>query len=261
MTISLYINVFKQLLREELIVFRRNFKDQMINFGILVVCIAAVFGYIMPSFGLAQDYGSFQLAGLVASGGLFEVFPSVMMLVSDIEGNRTIDYHLTLPLPSWMVLLKKLTYYALTYFILCLSIVPIGKLVLWNQFDLTKITVLPFLLMTAMTSIFSGTLTLWLASRVENITKIDEIYIRFIFPMWFLGGFQFSWSVLYTVSPVLAYLNLLNPVTYAMEGTRASLLGQEGFFSVWLCIGMLGIFSGLCWWRAFVRLKEQLDFV
>ena len=260
MTIRFYMNVFMQLLSEELIIFRSNFKDKIINLGIWASITAAIFGYVMPSFGLA-GFGSFQLAGLVASGGLFEVFPSVMMFVSDLEGNRTIDYHLALPIPSWMVLFKKLIYYAINCLSLCLGVVPIGKLVLWNQFDLTKIAVVPFLLMAIMISIFYGALTLWLASRVVNITKIANIWMRFIFPMWFLGGFQFSWKVLYSVSPVVAYLNLLNPMTYVMEGVRASLLGQEGFFSVWLCIGVLGAFSSLCWWHALVRLKKRLDFV
>ena len=259
-SLSFYFNVFKQLLAEELLVFRANFADKIVNVGIWVSCTAAIFGYIMPSFGLT-NFGSFQLAGLIASAGLFEVFPSVMVLVSDIEGDRAISYNLTLPIPSWVVLFKKLCYYAINSMSLSLAVTPIGKLVLWNQFDLTKISLVPFFLMLFMSSIFYGALTLWLASKVANMTKISNVWMRFIFPMWFLGGFQFSWTVLYGVSPIAAYINLFNPLTYVMEGMRGALLGQQGFISVWYCILALAFFSILCWWRALVRLKKRLDFV
>ncbi len=261
MSLTFYCNVFWNMLAEEMIVFRENFVDKIINLSIWVSITAAIFGYIMPAFGLAADYGSFQLAGLIASAGLFEVFPSVMVLVNDIQGPRVISYNLILPIPSWMVLLKKLCFYAINSISLCLCVSPIGKLVLWNQFDLSKISFVPFMLMVIMISVFYGALALWLASKVQNMTKVSNVWMRFIFPMWFLGGFQFCWAVLHKVSPTFAYLNLLNPMTYVMEGIRASLLGQQGFISVWLCLLALMLFSSLCWWRALVRLKKRLDFV
>lgn len=260
MNISFYCYVFWQMLLEELVVFRANFVGKIIDLSIWVSCTAAIFAYIMPAFGLA-NYGSFQLAGLIASAGLFEVFPSIMMFVSDIEGPRSISYYLTLPIPSWLVLFKKLCYYAINCLSLCLCVSPIGKLVLWNEFDLSKISWIPFILMAIVISIFYAALTLWLTSRTMDITKIGNVWMRFIFPMWFLGGFQFSWSVLYKVSPLFAYLNLLNPMTYVMEGMRAVLLGQEGFISVWYCLIALGLLSILCWWHALVRLRRRLDFV
>src|SRR5579862_1703210 len=132
-SVFFYLSIFKQLLVEELVIFRETFGDKIINLSIWVSITAGIFGYIMPAFGLAADYGSFQLAGLIASAGLFEIFPSVMMLVSDIEGDRVISYQLTLPLPSWLILIKKITYYALNALSLSLCVMPIGKLVLWNQ--------------------------------------------------------------------------------------------------------------------------------
>ncbi len=261
MTTRFYIKIFWQLLQEELVIYKSNFLDKIINLSIWVSCTAGIFGYIMPAFGLSANFGSFQLAGLIASAGLFEVFPSVMVLVKDFDGDRVIDYHLTLPIPSWMILLKKLVYYAINCFSLCLGVIPIGKLVLWHQFDLSKIAIFPFLTMAVLISVFYGALTLWLASKVVNITKIGNVWMRFIFPLWFLGGFQFSWKVLHSIFPSFAYANLLNPLTYVMEGMRATLLGQEGYLNVWYCMAALVLFIVLCWWQASTRLKARLDFV
>lgn len=260
-SLSFYWTIFKQLVAEELVVFKEVFFDKIVNLAIWVSIVAGIFGYIMPEFGLAADYGSFQLASLIASAGLFEIFPSVMTLLSDIEGDRVISYQLTLPLPSWMILMKKATYYAINSLTLAICVTPIGKLVLWNQFDVTKIRIIPFILMLIVVSIFYGTFTLWLTARAKNMAAIGNVWMRFLFPMWFLGGFQFSWAVLYKISPTLAYINLINPMTYVMEGTRAALLGQQEFISVWICILALGIFSILSGWYATIKLKQRLDFV
>ena len=85
--------------------------------------------------------------------------------------------------------------------------------------------------------------------------------MRFVYPLWFLGGFQYSWQVLYDFSPLFAYVSLLNPVLYVMEGTRAAILGQEGSLNFWLCILMLIFFTLLCGWHALKQLKRQLDYI
>jgi len=258
---SFYFNVFRQLLAAEFIVFKANFKDKIIDLFIWVGITAAIMGYVMPAFGLAADYGVFQLAGLVASGGLFEVFPSVMNLVSDFEGDKQIDYQLILPVPSWLIMVKTATFYALNAIILGVSVIPMGKLVLWYQFDLTKINIIQTIAIIIAISIFYGFFTLWLASRLENTLKIGSVWCRVIFPLWFLGGFQFSWMVLHKLFPTFAYVNLINPMTYIMEGIRGALLGQEGYLNVWLCALALAGFSLVFGLDSIRRLKKRLDYV
>lgn len=245
----------------DLKLFREIIWNKVIDLFIWVACTLLIMGYVMPLLGLVADYGVFQLAGLVASAGLFEVFPSVMNLVSDFEGDRLISYQLILPVPSLLIFIKIITNYALNAIILGLCVVPMGKLVLWNQFDLTQINIVQFALMLIMSGIFYGVFILWITSLCKNVSKVGNVWMRFIFPIWFLGGFQFSWSVLYTLIPMLAYINLLNPMTYIMEGTRAALLGQTGYISVWFCIAALSMFIMIFSWIAIIRLKKRLDYV
>lgn len=258
---SFYWNVFKQLLATDFSIFKETFKDKIIDLFIWVAITAAIMGYVMPAFGLAADYGAFQLAGLIASAGLFEVFPSMMNLVGDFEGDRVIDYHLTLPIPSKLVIIKIMTYYALNAMILSLCVIPMGKIILWNQFDLTKIAPFKMLVMIAITGIFYGAFTIWLASMLDNMARVGSLWMRFIFPLWFLGGFQFSWLVLYKLFPILAYINLLNPMMYIMEGNRAAVLGQAGYIPFWCSVGALIIFSLLAGYFGIRSLKKRLDFV
>ncbi len=102
---------------------------------------------------------------------------------------------------------------------------------------------------------------LMVGSFVKNMSTIGSVWMRFIYPIWFLGGFQFSWTVLFKTSPKLAYLNLINPMTYIMEAIRGAILGQEGYLPFWPCTSMVILFAFACAWYGIVRLKKRLDFV
>lgn len=154
MNIRLYSMVFKQLLLEELIVFRKHFISKIIDLFIGIGLTTAVAGYIMPSFGIMASFGVFQLASLIASTGLFEIFPNAMHLLVDFEGERVISYHLTLPLPSWLIFMKKVLYFAISGFILSVCTIPMGKLVLWNQFNLAEISPLQLISILIIMSLF-----------------------------------------------------------------------------------------------------------
>jgi ABC-type polysaccharide/polyol phosphate export permease len=142
-----------------------------------------------------------------------------------------------------------------------LCVLPAGKLILGDMFALSQVNIVKFLLIVLILSLFYGALATFVATRIYNMSKIGNVWQRFVFPMWFLGCYQFSWQSLYQAFAPLAYLNFLNPLTYAMEGTRAAVLGQNGFLNYWLCLGMLIFF-----WLLFVRLgiaalKKRLDVV
>ncbi len=256
-----YFHVFNYLLLTDFKVMSTTLLDQMINLVIWVSTQLLITSYILPYFGLSHGYSSFILAGLCTSAGLFGVFPSVVNLVDDFEGVQIINYYLTLPLPAWLVLLRAIIFYAINFAIIGLLVLPIGKLLIWSQFDLAQVSLLKFLLLFIVLNFFYGAFVLWIASRVKNLTKIGNVWMRFVYPIWFLGGFQFSWFVLFDKVPQLAYLNLFNPITYGMEGMRAAILGQENFLNYWVCLVMLTLFSILCAWHGIARLKKRLDFV
>jgi ABC-2 type transport system permease protein len=261
MNILRYSSILGQLLLTDFLLFRRVFWAKLIDLSIWAVTVVAVTGYLMPAFGIESAYGSFMVAGVCASAGLFEVFPSVMNLVSDFEGDRIISFYSTLPMPTSFVFIRLFLNYSLSAIPLTLCIVPLSKLVLWNQFDLSNMHVLKFLVALVITNFLYGALIVWVTSYVKGLETIGSVWMRFIYPMWFLGGFQFSWYVLYGFSPTLAYINLLNPLTYVMEITRVSLLGQEGYVNYWLCLAALVGFIVFFMWRGIKRLKKQLDFI
>jgi ABC-type multidrug transport system permease subunit len=75
------------------------------------------------------------------------------------------------------------------------------------------------------------------------------------------GGVWFSWFEAYKVFPVLGYMMLFNPVTYAMDGLKTAVFGQGNYLNFWLCVVVLSLFIVLfCMWN-FYLLKRRLDYV
>lgn len=256
-----YINICKNLISTDLIIFKQIFVDKFIDLSIWIMLTTIVTSYILPYFGLTTDFGVFQLGGLIAAAGLFELYASTIDLVSDFEGDRIISFNLALPFPSWMAIVSKAAYFFIIYTILALLMIPIGKICLWNQFDLALVNWPKLLLIIIMLSIFYACFVLWVSSIITNMTKMGQVWSRFVFPMWFLGGFQFSWMASYKTLPWLAIANLINPMIYITEAVRVALLGQDGFINFWLCLMAIALFSIICLYLGIVSLKKRLDFV
>jgi ABC-2 type transport system permease protein len=256
-----YFNVFKALVCADLKVFKQSLIDKCIDIGIWVILTIVVMGYVMQHFGLAHDFGPFQFAGVLAAIGLFELYGNAVELVSDFEGDRVINYNLTLPIPSWLAIIAKSTFYFITYCVLTLIMFPLGKLCLWNQLDLSQINYPEFVLILIAQNIFFACFLMWAASIIANMTKLGSIWARYIFPMWFMGGFQFSQLALWNAIPWLASLNVLNPMIYITEGMRAAMLGQAGYLNFWLCLIVTLGFAALALALGLRNLKKRLDFV
>lgn len=254
-------NIFWKLFKTRLLIASRHLVDKTVNIYIWAFCTLIVTGYVLQAFGLMSGYGAIQLAGVLGTVGFFEIYGNTANTLMDFEGDRSIEYYLTLPTKPWVIMFSMSAVY--TFIGICLTImtIPLGKLLLWNSFSLSQISWFKFAIITVVSNIFFGLSTLAIAAHTESMTKISNVWMRFLFPLWFFGGFQFSWQALHKVLPWVAYLDLANPVLYVMEGVRASVLGQEGYLSWGVCVAVLCIFSVLAAIYTYRKMKKLLDFV
>ncbi len=256
-----YWVLFRALVTTQLYTVRQQLADMVINLYIWAFCSLVIMGYIMQSFGLAADYGCFQLASIVGTVGLFEIYGNVTRNVIDFEGDRTISYYLTLPGTPAVVFGSTVCFYTLIGVFLSIIIIPFGALLLYNSFDLSQVFWLKTVIIMILSNVFFGVFALLITAYVGNMSKMRNVWSRFIFPLWILGGFQFSWAVVNKISVPLSYVMLCNPIIYIMEGFRAAMLGQDGFLSWSLCCGALCLFTLLSWFLMMRKMKRLLDFV
>lgn len=256
-----YLPTLGQLLYADFLTFKPQFKDKVINYFIWISVTISVMGYLLTSFGLRADFGLFIAATGIAASSMFEVFPRAMTFLADITGNKVISYDITLPIPTWLALARTGISDGLKNLIICISTLPFGLIFVWNQFNPSIVNWLGLACMIIVTSFFYAFFGILIASVIKDMSKIGNMWMRVIFPLWMLGGFQFTWQVLYAKSSVLGYIALLNPFLYTMEGMRAAILGQAGSLPLWSCVAAIAGFTVICGWVAIKNVMKRLDCV
>jgi len=254
-------NLLLQLFRQDLIKIRREFLGKLIDSASVLFCFLVVFGYFMPSYGLTTDYGPFLLVSSIASFGFFGTVGKVFKLITDIEGDRTISYTLTLPIPSWLVFIYTGFVWAIDSALVSLCLFPIGKLILFNQFDLSNISWIRVIPMYITMNLFYGFFSLWLASTLKNLGSIEHLWIRVINPLIMFGAYYYSWDAIYQISPMIALIDLINPIIYVMEGMRTASLKAPSSIPFWICLTTVWVFIIACAWQGTHRLLRRLDCV
>lgn len=254
------LNTFIQLIWHDLLLFKRNFFNKIIDLCFTITTALVVLSYLLP-FQTSTNYGSFILIGAIASVGYFEIIGRVNNLVGDIEGDHTISYFLTLPINTTLVFCYFAISWAIQSTILSLLVIPLGKIILFGQFNLEQISLIRFILIFVMSNLFFGFLSLLLASLLKHLYNISWIWVRILSPMYFFGCYLYPWSKAYSMSKIFGYISLLNPYVYIMEGMRAAMLGQLGYLSFWLCFSCLSIFTFLCAFFGIKIMKKRLDSV
>jgi len=234
---------------------------KFIDTCILFFTNVIVFSYFMPQEGVKESYGPFLLVGSIASFGLIEIVGKVGLMMADIEGERTIAHTLILPVKSVFVFFYIAIFWALSSALLSIFLFPIGKLLLFTRFDLEAISYGRIIPMFITINVFFGFFALWLTSVVKGLSGINNLWMRFIGPMWMFGAYLYSWHSSFQLSPLIAYLSLINPMVYVMEGMHAASLGQEGYLPFWVCLLALWGFIIACFTHANHRLKKRLDCV
>ena len=256
-----WTKIFFQMLRADLLIFKKEVVDKIINSMIYTTTFIVISAYLLPSFGVSSSYGLMIAAGLVAGVGIFELFMAVVNFTQDLEGDRMINFYLTLPIPAWIIFAKKAVYSAITAGVISLFVLPVTKLLLWNQFSLISINWFKFALIFVVMNFFWGIMALFLVTTIKHMGQISNVWMRVVFPLYIFGGFQFTWYSMYAISPWFAIVDLGNPFVYGIEGTRAALLGQAGYLNFWLCVGVLAVLCVVIFLIALRRLKTKLDYV
>ncbi len=251
-----------RLLKTDMLIFKSQFIDTTIDTCVWITFCTLVAAYILPQLGMNSAYGAFALIGYIGSASIFQTFGNVSQVVADLDGERTITYPLTLPLPGWLLMMQKALAFALQSALLSIIILPIGKLILQDKLNLSLIDPVRFLIIYATLHLFiAGFFTLFFVSITAKMSRILNVWTRVLFPLWFMGGSQFAWATLNTTAPLFAKICLLNPFIYAFEGLHAATLGQEGYLPFWLCIGMLWLFIVVFGVISIKRLQRRLDFI
>jgi len=253
------IQTFTTLLMRDARVFKKHIIGRFVDACFWSGINLFVSQYILPQFGISSKFGTFIMIGNIAAWGMLEVGTNVSILISDLLGIQSTSYYLTLPIPQSWIFIRIGLSDAFKSFISTLPMIPIGKLVLWNHVSLSDIAYGKLIISYIVAHLFFGFFGLFLASKTPNLEYITTIKQRIIFPLWFIGCYQFTWDMLYNVNPTIAYINLLNPIVYIMEGMRSAIVSDYALIPYQTCIAMTIIFTFLFGYLGIRGFKKRLD--
>ncbi len=237
--LSLPANVFWQIVRRDLTIHFRNYTSALINMVIQFASNIITFGYLFSYSGVESDFAPFYFMGCLATFGFFVTVGYSYELIGDIEADRSINYHLTMPLPSWLVFCAIGVSWSLRTATNIAPMFLLGKLMLWNQLDLSAISYGPFIFQFITICLFYGFFAVWTATVFKRMSDAANIWIRLVTPMFLFGAFIFTWKSVYATRPIIALLILLDPITFANEGLRATVLNQTDYIPFWVCCSVL----------------------
>ena len=254
------IQCFYGIVSKEIYLFFKEFWGRFLD---LIVCMTTwivVFGYLMSKSGLNSSYGTFILVGAIASFGLFETISRAIILAQDISDKKITNF-LVLPISSKYVFVAIAVSWGFATAFLSILLLPCGKLVLWNSFDLSQISWFKFTLIFVINNLFYGFFSIWVASLVTSLRNSSWLWARVINPIFMFCGYFYTWKSAYETSHIIGYLHFLNPLLYVLEGTKAAVLGQAGFLPYWNCVIIVLAATTLFAVDGIKRIKKRIDYV
>jgi ABC-2 type transport system permease protein len=230
---------FFAMLARDAHVARRNFVPLLLQTFLQPLMFVFIFGRVMVGSGyMPPQYKSLLLPGIMAismvSAGIWSV---AMPLIAEFQFTHEIEDRLLAPMNiSWLAI-EKVVAGMIQALAAGLTVMPAGWLLLRPGIELNLQSPLVFATVALLVALFSASGGLALGCSVGQ-AQVGLMFSLVVAPMIFFGCTYYPWSALKNF-PILQKAVLLNPLVYASEGLRGTLVPQFPHLS------LLAVFSGL----------------
>ena len=217
---------FLALLGRDAHVARRNFVPLLLQTFLQPMMFVFIFGRVMVSSGyMPAAYKSLLLPGIMAISMVFTgVWAVAMPLIAEFQFTREIEDRLLAPIEiSWLAI-EKVCFGTMQALVAGLAVIPFAWLLLRPGVELNLHSPLRFACVTLLVALFSACGGLALGCSVDQ-AHIGLMFSMVLTPMIFFGCTYYPWSAL-AHFPILQKIVLVNPLVYASEGLRGTLVPQ-----------------------------------
>jgi ABC-2 type transport system permease protein len=217
---------FGAMLARDAHVARRNIIQLFLQTFLQPLLFVFIFGRVMVGSGyMPAYYKSLLLPGIMAISMVFTgIWAVAMPLIAEFQWTREIEDRLLAPINIYWIAIEKVIAGMIQAVVAGLVVIPLAWLVLRPGVDISVHSPLSFTLIVLLVAAFSACGGLALGCSI-NQQHIGLMFGMVITPMIFFGCTYYPWSAL-AHFPVLQKIVLINPLVYASEGLRASLVPQ-----------------------------------
>ena len=236
---------FLAMLARDAHVARRNFVPLLLQTFLQPLMFVFIFGRVMVGSGyMPPEYKSLLLPGIMAlsmvGAGIWSV---AMPLIAEFQFTHEIEDRLLAPMDISWVAIEKVVAGMLQALAAGLMVIPAGWLLLRPGVELSLQTPLAFVIVALLVALFSASGGLVLGCSVGQ-AHVGLMFSMVVAPMIFFGCTYYPWSALKNF-PILQHAVLLNPMVYASEGLRGTLVPQFPHLSLLAVLVGLALFDGL----------------
>ena len=236
---------FLALLARDAHVARRNFVPLLLQTFLQPMMFVFIFGRVMVSSGyMPAAYKSLLLPGIMAISMVFTgVWAVAMPLIAEFQFTREIEDRLLAPIEIYWLAIEKVVFGSMQALLAGLVVIPSAWLLLRPGVELNMRSPLGFVCVTLLVALFSACGGLALGCSI-NQTHIGLMFSMVLTPMIFFGCAYYPWSAL-NHFPILQKIVLVNPLVYASEGLRGTLVPQFPHLSMPVVLIALTFFDAL----------------
>jgi len=235
---------FLALLGRDAHVARRNVVPLLLQTFLQPMMFVFIFGRVMVSSGyMPAAYKSLLLPGIMAISMIFTgVWAVAMPLIAEFQFTREIEDRLLAPIKIYWLAIEKVIFGTMQALVAGLVVIPLAWLLL-RPVELNLHSPLTFACVTLLVALFSACGGLALGCSVSQ-THIGLMFSMVLTPMIFFGCTYYPWSAL-AKFPILQKVVLINPLVYASEGLRGTLVPQFPHLPVLTVLIVLTAFDAL----------------
>jgi ABC-2 type transport system permease protein len=235
---------FFAMLARDAHVARRNAMVLMFQTFLQPLMFVFIFGKVMVRSGyMPEAYKSLLLPGIMAISMVFTgVWAVAMPLIAEFQFTREIEDRLLAPMEISWVAVEKVLAGALQALVAGLVVLPAAWIIL-RPIPFALSSPLTFACITVLVSLFSACGGLALGCSI-NQQHIGLMFSMVLTPLIFFGCTYYPWSAL-AAFPILQKAVLINPLVYASEGLRGTLVPQFSHLPLLAVIVALAAFDAL----------------
>jgi ABC-2 type transport system permease protein len=235
---------FFAMLGRDAHVARRNVMVLMFQTFLQPLMFVFIFGKVMVRSGyMPESYKSLLLPGIMAISMIFTgVWAVAMPLIAEFQFTREIEDRLLAPMEISWVAVEKILAGALQALAAGLVVLPAAWLIL-RPLPFNFDTPVIFVCVIVLVALFSACGGLALGCSI-NQQHIGLMFSMVLTPMIFFGCTYYPWSAL-DKFPILQKAVLINPLVYASEGLRGTLVPQFPHLPLPAVLIVLAAFDGL----------------
>ena len=171
------------------------------------------------------------------------VWAVAMPLIGEFQFTHEIEDRLLAPIENDWLAIEKVLFGAAQAIVAGLAVIPAAWLLLRPGVELNLSSPLMFAVITVLVALLSASGGLALGCSISQ-TQIGLMFSMVLTPMIFFGCTYYPWSALASF-PILQKIVLVNPLVYASEGLRGTLVPQFPHLPIVLVMVGLLVFDSL----------------